>query len=312
MWRVFRASDPADPGNQPGITLRQVLDRGAERVREELTDEPRVQTRMMTAIGQSYVSLGSIPDGRALIEASVERLEQIAPESDELAHNLNLLGEVHAQLADYETSLSYFRRTLEIYRQLHGERHRRVAGAMHDLAKVLAYRGELEASIRMFRECLELKAELYGEDHPSVARTLNSMGLRLIENEQPEEALPLIEQSLRTLESHHGSEHPDLAPTLNNLAMANWRLGRVEKAEEIQLRTLRIDEEAFGSDHPHVGLSYLNLAYVAWEGRRDCRAAIDRMQKAVAIFGQHYPPEHPKRMTSQTRLAAYEAECAGG
>jgi len=312
MWEVFRASDPTNPSNKAGITLREVLDRGAERVRKELADEPQVQARLMSAIGRTYLSLGKFSSAQTLFEETIELLEQTSGGTPELAYNLHQLGELHTDLDEFETSLSYLRRSLELRQRLLGENNYEVSWVLHDIGRALAGQGKTAESLEMFEKALDLKRGIYGNDHIEVARTLNSVGLRLVELQELERGMPMIEEAVNILERQLGPDHPELAAPLDNLAKAHWELGNLEKAENCQQRALAIDEQALGSDHPNVAISLINLAFLSWESRRDCALTLERVGRAKAIFEQHYRPNHPKLEATLEYLASYEEQCAPG
>ena len=57
MVGLFEVSDPGESlGNT--ITAREILDKGAERIETELTDQPAIQATLMDTMGTVYTSLG--------------------------------------------------------------------------------------------------------------------------------------------------------------------------------------------------------------------------------------------------------------
>ena len=62
LARLFLGSDPQEAPN-PDIKARQVLDRGVERLRTELKDQPATRARLLTVLGGIYGNLGSEPGG---------------------------------------------------------------------------------------------------------------------------------------------------------------------------------------------------------------------------------------------------------
>ena len=71
LVELFRVSDP-DKARGATITAREILDRGAERIDQELDDEPEVQAQLMDTMGLVYRSLGLYPDARGLIQQAYE------------------------------------------------------------------------------------------------------------------------------------------------------------------------------------------------------------------------------------------------
>ena len=292
MWGVFRAPDPAAPDRGADMTLRAVLDRGAERVRGELADEPLVKARLMNAIGQSHVSLGSMAEGRALLENATELLEELDGAENELAYNLNLRGEMHILLGDYEESHQLLLRSLAIYRQVKGPDHRLVGHVLHDIGRVLGKLQRTEEALAAFEQALVVKRKTYAHDHRSVIGTLSSIGQRHLELGHFEKALEIQQQTLDIQERQLGADHATLAVSLTNLSIAHRKLGQLAEAERRQRRALEIDEKAYGPDHLFVAMSLLNLGQLGLD-RADCEGAGEDLGRARSIVdGKQLTPGH--------------------
>ena len=91
MIELFKVSDPSESrGNE--ITAREILDRGAERIREDLADQPRVQARMMATIGEVYRGLGLYDDALPLLEESLKLHEIAGSDGLEVAETARYLA----------------------------------------------------------------------------------------------------------------------------------------------------------------------------------------------------------------------------
>ena len=80
MVGLFSVSDPSESlGNS--ITAREILDKGAERIETELTDQPEIQATLMDTMGTVYKSLGLYDAAISLVAKSVvsvfKQMEQI-------------------------------------------------------------------------------------------------------------------------------------------------------------------------------------------------------------------------------------------
>src|SRR5690606_29901425 len=72
LQRLFEVSDPSIARGET-ITARELLDRAAVRVQDELATQPEVRATMRRVIGSVYGSLGLSERGRPLLEQSLER-----------------------------------------------------------------------------------------------------------------------------------------------------------------------------------------------------------------------------------------------
>ncbi len=73
----FRELDPQDAS----ITAKELLDRGAKRIRTELTTQPEVQATLMETIGGVYRSIGEYKDAITLFREALELRTQL-PQKD--------------------------------------------------------------------------------------------------------------------------------------------------------------------------------------------------------------------------------------
>ena len=85
MVGLFEVSDPSEAlGNV--ITAREILDKGALRVRTELGAQPSVQATLMDTMGSVYKSLGIYPEaGDLLAEALTKRRVQLGDDHADVA-----------------------------------------------------------------------------------------------------------------------------------------------------------------------------------------------------------------------------------
>ena len=93
---LFKVSDPSEArGNT--VTAREMLDKGAARVDQELIKEPAIQATLMDTLGSVYMGLGLYAQARPLLDRAVatrRRLPGIDPLelSDSLSHEGDLLA----------------------------------------------------------------------------------------------------------------------------------------------------------------------------------------------------------------------------
>ena len=91
---LFEVSAPTRSKGE-AVTARELLDRGAERIDDELADQPELQAAMMTVIGDVYGELAMFDEADATARRGRSRFER-HPGDDrlDLAASLFALGEV--------------------------------------------------------------------------------------------------------------------------------------------------------------------------------------------------------------------------
>jgi hypothetical protein len=82
------------------ITARELLERGAERARTELAEQPEQRGRILHTIGRAYISLGRFPEAADQLEAAARAREvALAPDARDLLHagsSISVAGAVGA------------------------------------------------------------------------------------------------------------------------------------------------------------------------------------------------------------------------
>ncbi|MGK0172865.1 MAG: hypothetical protein ACI9W2_004607, partial [Gammaproteobacteria bacterium] len=118
MVGLFEVSDPSESlGNS--ITAREILDKGAARIEDELTDQPEIQATLMDTMGSVYTSLGLYEPAASLVNQSLQkRRDLLGPGHLEVASSMNHLGEVQTLQADYEEAEANLRGALVVRREL--------------------------------------------------------------------------------------------------------------------------------------------------------------------------------------------------
>src|SRR5204863_4996524 len=120
------------------------LDKTAESVGRELTNQPDVEAEIRATLGTTYGELGLYEQMRVMAQESL-RLAQAGPSgnSDAAAQALSVLGVSQDQLGNYSEAEAAFRQTLDLLRGLHGHEHVEIAGALGDLGLVLEHQDKL-------------------------------------------------------------------------------------------------------------------------------------------------------------------------
>ncbi|MCP3963439.1 MAG: tetratricopeptide repeat protein [bacterium] len=307
LVELFEVSDPYAAGSEaaPGqeTSARDLLDRGAEKIAQELADQPEIQARLMRTMGVVYRSRGLFAAAGPLLEQALTlRREVHGDEHPEVAESLGDLALFRQERGDYERAEALYREALLIRRRLHGEEHPAIADTLFYLGSVLFRMGDYEAAEPPTRAALAMRRRLLGSEHLSVASSLNNLAVILRRQGDQEAAEPLYREALAIRRRLLGDEHPDVANSLRNLASLLASRGDYADAEPLYreaLRTLR------GSvvEHPDVALTLYDLAWLLL-ARGDYEAAEPLARAALAMRRRLLGDEHPDVANSLSRLAA--------
>ena len=172
MVGLFEVSDPSEAkGNS--ITAREILDRGADRIEEELVSQPAIQANLMVTMGKVYTALGLYDQAVPLLKRSLEiRQDVFGPDSVEAATSLDRLGEVLKLKADYALAKEYFEGALSIRTDFFGSEHADTARSVYELADLLKRTGDYENAELFYRQALDLQTKLHGKSSAEVAQAM--------------------------------------------------------------------------------------------------------------------------------------------
>ncbi len=295
----------SDPGKALGdtVTARELLDKGAARIAEELRDEPLTQSRVMLTMGRVYRRLGLYEKARPLLEEALDvRRDLLGDEHFGTAAYRDHLASLYHDQGDYEPAEPLFQSALKIREDVLGPEHVTVAASLNNLAFLYRAWGRTEQAEPLFRQALEIQVKALGSKHPDVTRSLNNLGELYRARGEHSRAEPLLLRAAEVQEERFGSDHPEVAVSLNNLAMVYHEQGEAARAEPLYLRTLAIFEKVLGPVHADVATILNNLAEL-YRVTGDYRRAEPLYQRALAIQEEALGPIHPSIAVTLANLA---------
>lgn len=294
-----------DPGEARGsvVTAREVLATGADRIHEELVDEPEVQTRLMETIGRVYRNLGLYASAESLLTRSLAtRQEFFGDTSAEVAESTNHLAQVLADRGDYDRAERFFRQSLAIREALYGRRHEEVATALNNLAALQRTRGNLDEAEELYREALDIDRSLGVENAVGTAGTLSNLALLLQDKGDLEQSETLQREALALQRGVLGADHPHLAVSLNNLGMLMYARQEYDEAASLFSEALDIDRRVLGERHPETANVLGNLATTLKAGG-DLAGAEPLLREALEIRRETLGPDHAQVGIATAQLA---------
>jgi tetratricopeptide (TPR) repeat protein len=301
MLRLFEVSDPSEArGNT--ITAKEILTKGAARIQEELSSQPRIQATLMETIGTVYTSIGLYDQAIPLLESALEKRKALYGESNlEVAQSQDRLGEVLKLKARYEPAETMLREALASRRALLGDEHVDTARSVYELADLLGRMGRFTEAEPLFREALALRRKLTGGKSSEVAQSLEGLALNLFDQGNFKDSLELMREAVALQRELHKGPHPDLSESINNLGWMLTELGQFTDAEPLYREALAMQRVLLGDTHPEIAIGLNNVAFVLQaQGRYD--AAEPLYLDALAI-AKRLGSDHPDVALALNNLA---------
>lgn len=305
LLSLFTSSNPR-MSQRPAMTLREVLDMGAVRIRQDLGDRPVVQSRMMQTMGQAYHAIGLYAEARDLYEEALHlRIQEEGELSLGVSEILHNLGWLLLDLGEHDACRPIIERSIAIKEQILGPDHPRVAASLHNLAILYQRVADYEGARHLFERALRIRETEHGPEHSDVARTLASLGLLLAFTGDFETATTHLRRALAIEERTRGTDHPELAFILSNLAEVRLEEGDLRQAREYAQRAFELDLAAYGPDHQYVALSLLVLGSIERESGA-YETARAHLTRAMAVVETTLHPGHLRMAQALEEMAALD------
>jgi eukaryotic-like serine/threonine-protein kinase len=289
---LFTAADPVRPTGTP-VTARELLDRGAARVRTDLAAQPELQARMLAVIGDIYRSLSLYGQAVPLLQqALVLRRAQFGANHFEIARSAHQLALALHSAGQSDVALPLYEEALRILESLPAPPADDLSSTLNGLGLVHRRAGRLDLALSFLERAVGVRERAFGHDAAPLAATLNNLGLLYTTQRRLPQARTALERAVAIHTRHRGPKHPLVASSLSNLAEVIRQQGDLEGARVLHVQALGIAVEAFGP--AHLSTAILTNAYgrLLYDMRRYDEATAE-FERAVAIYERSVGISHP-------------------
>ncbi len=280
--------DSADPNIEPAQqTALQILEKGRERIENELSNQPDVQVELLEAMGSAYQSWRMTTEARDVLERERQIRSQLNGEqSVEYADVLIRLAQTTDVHGDYETSLGFAKQALEIsegLQDLPGQ-----AAGHTRVGRILHLQGDYEGAGSGYRQALELYSREYGPESLQVSQSRSHLANLLNHQTRYDEAILEFEEALRIRRLFYDGDNSEFTEILLGMGSTLRNLGRLDEAAETYETALNMNNRLYGPDNSY-NLYVLNgLGLVALD-RDHYEVAISRFEESVRLIKLHTP-----------------------
>jgi eukaryotic-like serine/threonine-protein kinase len=292
---MFAAANPfaVGPGRMDTLRIGTFLDRGAERIGDELRDRPLVRARMLGVLGRAYRSLGAYDRAEQLLVEELDTYRSAHGAGHvQVASAMNALGNLYLDQERAGEAEALHRQALEIRRELLDADHPDVIQSLNNLASALQNGGKLDEAQPLYDQVLAFHRRLDPPDPATYADVLNARMVLAFRKDDMLSALPLAREILDINRGLFGDAHPRVAQSLNNLGQLLARTGAEEDAEPLLRESLAMNREILGGEHPNIAAGAVNLAGVLAKLGRTAEADsiyVDATAMTRKLLGDRHP-----------------------
>jgi serine/threonine-protein kinase len=244
---LFKGSDPRQQLGDT-ITARALLERGAARVDDELAGQPAVRAELLGTLGQVYVNLGHVEEGKLMMERAIALRRDSIPARSGLAAALTQLGDAHRVARELDWARSTYLDAIEAAEAADDDRVLAEARLALGTTFVLLDRPDsAEAELRRGLELL-LQTEDYAES--VYLNALTSLAGLVRRQGDLAESEALYRQVVARHRALPETDPHDFAIALNNLAVVRRMQGELEEAAVLYREATDAYVDVMGPGHP--------------------------------------------------------------
>jgi len=327
---MLNAVNPEE-GNAKDITVLEMVDRAAQRLRDDVSDDvnndrnkdvnkdvsddvanvttpprslasthhtaanPYVRMSAHNTLSSTYRALGRVSDAIAQARSAVNAALQLGPayELDAISAKRTLAMAI-SETADYEAVESLTRECLAALEAL------QTAAVNRSTPVTANARDAHTATINDINNGYStLDARTIDVEH---AMTLGELGRVQHLRGRYAESEATIRRTLELLTRLVGESHPDVLTNLDHLGITCLAQNKFAEAIATLEHTRALREKAFGPDSAVTAYTLNNLAN-AYQRSGDNAKALELLTRVVTIRQALLPPRHPSLLVSMSNLA---------
>jgi tetratricopeptide (TPR) repeat protein len=302
---LFEVSDPSEArGNS--VTAREILDRRADTIEQDLAGEPAIQATIMLVMGRVHQNLGLFDEADSLLDRALERRRQFEDDDVKIAAVLRQKAGLSIDLGEYENAEKQIAEAITLAEKGNAD-PQEMAVFLQGRAEVYEFQAKYADAEADLSRALLLLQSLEVAPETQIADILTGLAVIYRKTDRYEEAKATFLKALDIVERELGPDHPGVSTTLNSLSILHVRLKEWDEAEKLMLRVIAVREKVYGAQHPRLALGLNNLAGVyIMSGRPE--QAIAYLERALEIRESTLEPNHPSMGEATENLAVLHFE----
>ncbi len=304
---LFHGADPTLTHGAT-VTAQDLLDRGAQRLREDARMEPAVKARLLHTVAATYTDLGLYDRALPLEQQALQlRRARLRPQDPEIADSLDQLGRIYTEKADYAKAESLLRDALTLRSDNLPADDPAIIDSLGNLGQLLQDRGDFAGADGPFRQALADSERRFGAGSAETAHQLDNLATNEDNLGKSADAVAMYRRALAIREKVLGPNDAEVATSLINLGTHLDDAGNHDDALKLLERARAIRLKIYGPEHPLVGYADLSLAGV-YDSETRLADAERTANDALVIFRRTLPADHRKISETLNLLAILRTE----
>jgi tetratricopeptide (TPR) repeat protein len=294
MHTVFRINDIKSMGeNQRLIQVDLTLtgendDKDLRKLTDSIRGETYPDSEGWYRLAMVLHKLGQPGKAQQVYEVLLEQATNEIKKGD-IYHQL---GCAKYERGEYEEAITFYEKSLEIYKKTLPPNHPNLAKCYGNIGLVYYSMGEYSKALSYYEKDLEISQQSLPSNHPDLAASYMNIGSVYYSMGEYSKALSYYEKALQIKQQSLPSNHPDLAASYMSIGLVCYSMGEYSKALSSHGKALEIKQQSLPSNHPDLAASYNNIGLV-YENMGDYSKARSFFERAADIAQRSLPSNHP-------------------
>lgn len=235
-------------------------------------DQHIVKGQALTLQGRSYLSLGRNDLAIKHLESAQNLLGSV--ETLELATCLNDMGMAYLNNSNFELSIQYLERAMQIRRKLLSSKDLAIGDSFNNLGRYHQDTGNALQALVYFNRAKKIYESALGENHPKTSLVINNLAFANATQGQYDEALSLLNDARQKVNARFEGNHERKAFVILSIGRIHYFAENYNQAHVHFTEALQMYVSMFGNKHPEVA----NCYYLIGENYRQQGAFTDALE----------------------------------
>lgn len=217
-------------------------------------------------------------------------LHELSPDHPDVGNCYYNLGLVTQEQGNYQSSLIWFNKALDIYKTKHDQAS--IGDVLRSMALVYYCKEDYEEALKFYNEALSIYLPHFGDDHENVGACYDGMGATYGKIKKYRDSLWFKEKAFNIREKHLPADHPDLGQSYTCIGTTYNALGDFMSAIQHFNKSIKIYEKSLPPEHSRFAMTFKNMG-ITFENMKDFNKAQHYYKKAAEIYHHLFPTDHP-------------------
>ena len=258
-------------------TLRELLDRAADKLKSRHGLAPHTEGVLCWIIGVSYRSIGESTRAIPLLERSVELHSQASgTDGEEALMAKNSLAVAYGEAGFNDRAVTLFEEVLKQSKIKRGAEHMYTLHGMGNLASAYITAGKYALGLPLAEDNLKLTQAKLGNNHDFTIQAKMNLALAYLAVSMVDQAIPLFNEAYRQRRTIHGADHPFTLMSMAGLANGYTHARKYDLAVLLLEELVKLQKSTLGAEHPTTIVAMSQLAL--------CYQLVGKLDLAIPIF----------------------------